>query len=280
LVAALAMAVALGALLSHDAPAPQPLRRLALVPPAGLELATDYAPPFAISRDGRSVVLRAGRPPEPPRLWLRRLDEPASRELSGTEGAWQPFFSPDGRSVGFFAERKLKLVPVDGGGVRDLVEIGGNPRGASWSERGVIVVAPSQTSGLLKVDVRTGAVSELTRIDTAAQERSHRWPHLLPGGELALFTVQSEGASFDDARIEAVRLDDGARHVVAQGGSYPVWSPSGHLLYARQGRIYAARLDPATATRQAAPVTLVDGVGYSPRNGGAQFGVADDGTLV
>jgi serine/threonine-protein kinase len=77
-----------------------------------------------------------------------------------------------------------------------------------------------------------------------------------------------------------VRLEDGARHVVAQGGSYPVWSPSGHLLYARQGRIYAARLDPATATRQAAPATLVEGVGYSPRNGGAQFGVADDGTLV
>jgi len=282
LVAGLAIAVALGVLLApgREAATRAPLRSLALLPGPGLALPADYAPPFAITRDGSCIAFRAGREGEPSRLWVRQLDSPTARELHGTEEARQPFFSPDGRSLGFFADRMLKLVSVEGGPVRSLIEIGGNPRGASWSESGVILVAPSQTSGLLSVDARTGAATELTRIDASAQERSHRWPHVLPGGKLALFTVQPEAASFDDARIEAVRLSDGSRHVVAEGGSHPVFSPSGHLLYARQGRLYGVRLDPGTATRRGVAVPVLDGVAYSPRNGGAQFAVAGDGTLV
>ena len=121
------------------------------------------------------------------------------------------------RGSAFFANRKLSKVPVGGGPVLQLADIGGNPRGAAWAPDGTIVVAPTQTSGLVRVPDGGGKPTPLTTLDKARGESSHRWPDVLPGGQWVLFTVGLEDASFDEARIDAVSLETGERRAGARG---------------------------------------------------------------
>ena len=112
------------------------------------------------------------------RLWLRSLATTSAQPLAGTEGATYPFWSPDSRSVGFFADGKLKVLDI-GGASRTLatVVIG---QGATWNADGVIVFAPSQTSGLMRVSATGGAVTAVTAL--GPQQRGHVAPSFLPDG--------------------------------------------------------------------------------------------------
>jgi len=253
--------------------------RLAFEPPAGLRLPTGYAAPFALAPDGRSLVFVA-RDGSAARLYVRALGQLEARPLAGTEGAWQPFLSPDGRSVAFFADRWLKRASLAGGAPLELVEVGGNPRGGSFAPDGSIVFSASQTSGLSLVGREGGAARELTRPDLARGERSHRWPDVLPGGDLVLFTVDHEGATFDDAHVEVLSLRTGERRRLVEGGSYARYLPGGYLLFARAGRLFAVRFDPARAELLGRPRLVLEGVAYDERNGAAKLAVAGDGTLL
>jgi serine/threonine-protein kinase len=239
-------------------------------------------PALAISPDGTRVVYRTlGAGP----LYTRQLNEAESSAIAGTEGAVTPFFSPDGRWLAFFMGPALKKVSFTGGAVATVAVLPVNAgaqeyRGASWADNDTIVFASSTGAGLFTVPADGGEPKPLTSLDPNAAEMSHRWPHFLPGGKAVLFTVKSTSLeSFDDAQIVVRSLETGAQHPVAQGGSAQ-YLPTGHLVYARAGALYAVRFDATRLVANGAPVKVVDGVITHPNSGAAQFAISQTGTLV
>lgn len=259
-------------------PEPRPLR-LSLELPAGLELSRAYPPPLAIAPAGTPLALVAASA-DGDRLYLRDLGALLPRALAGTEGARQPFFSPDGSWVAFFADRKLSKLPAGGGAVVALAEIGNNPRGATWASDGTVVVSPSQTSGLYRLAAEGGDLEPLTTLDTAAGEVSHRWPEAVPGTSWVLFTVGYEDATFDEAAVAAVSLATGERRPLVADASFGRVVPGGPLLFVRAGRLYAVAVDPATLEVRGTPEALPDTLRYDSRNGAAHLAVAASGAVV
>jgi Tol biopolymer transport system component len=253
--------------------------RLSLDLPPGQRFAEEFPSPFAFAPDGRALAIVA-REGETTEIYERALSGLEVRRIAGTAGGSQPTFAPDGRSLAFFAERKLKRVPRAGGAAQVIAEIGGNPRGASWGEDGTIVVAPQQTSGLFRVPAEGGTLQPLTRLDESADEASHRWPQVLPGGTHALYTVAVEDGTYDEARVEVVSLATGERKRVLDGGAHARYVPSGHLVFVRGGRLLAVPFDAARLESRGIPQVVVEGVRYNPQNGGSHVAVSDVGGLV
>src|SRR5262249_54582040 len=154
---------------------PQPVQSF-LVPPPKMEfhLNGDDAAPIVVSPDGAHIVYGAG-----PLLWVQSLRNGAATPLSGTDNAMLPFWSPDGRSIGFFAAGKLKTKDISGGPVQTLCDAP-RPRGGAWGA-GVIVFAPDVRGGLARVAATGGKPVPLTQLD-ASQHTTHRWPWFLPDG--------------------------------------------------------------------------------------------------
>lgn len=264
---------------SGRGPHPRGVARLSLELPAGLALGSDFSAPFALSPGGSRLAMVASKDGTT-RLYLRKLDRLELVPLPGTEGAWQPFFSPDGRELAFFAERKLKKVPVDGGAVVSLAEIGGNPRGGTWAADGTIVLATSPRSGLARVDARRGGTpTPFTHLDLGRGEGSHRWPQAVPGRPWIVFTTGIHNATFDDARLEAVSLETGERRELLGSGSHGRCA-AGRLFFALSGRLLAAPFDAETMAVRGTPEVVLDGVRYDMRTGGTHAAVSDGGTLV
>lgn len=252
--------------------------RLSLELPAGLDLADDYAPPFAVSPDGSRLAVLATEAGIS-RLYLREVSGLEAVPIAGTEGAWQPFFSPDGRELAFFAERKLKRVSLDDGTVRTIADIDGNPRGASWGSDGTIVLSPGQFSPLYRVEASGGALKPMTHLDFARGEGSHRWPQILPGGRWALATANMDEASFDEAWIEVVALETGERRRVLDGGAYGRYA-AGRLFFVHGSRCLAVPFDLHDMAVHGTPEVVLDGVRFDARNGATHLALSDAGTLV
>ena len=142
-------------------------------------------PAVALSPDGTHLayVARQGGTQQ---LYLRAMDSLEAKPIPGTEGAVNPFFSPDGQWLGFFAGGKLKKISVSGGAALTLGDAA-DPRGASWGSQGMIAFAPTQVAALQQVSDAGGAPQPLTRLEKG--EDSHRWPEFLPGGKAVLFAA-------------------------------------------------------------------------------------------
>jgi serine/threonine-protein kinase len=248
--------------------------------PAGIQIAP--APALAVSPDGRRmayVAIQNGTRI----LYVRDFDQEFAHPMAGTEGADQPFFSPDGRWIGFFAEAKLRKISVAGGAPVTLCDAP-VPRGGSWASDNSIVFAPSSASPLLRVPAAGGAAQPATTLDRTLNEASHRWPHVLPGGEAMLYaagpTVTAGG--WLEAHVIGQSLKTGVRRVLAPHGTYPQFGPSGQMLYLQGGVVYGQAFDSARleVAGDAIPalqyVATLGGI-----NGGAtQFAVSATGTLV
>jgi serine/threonine-protein kinase len=175
-------------------------------------------------------------------LFTRRLDEPKAIRLSGTEGAYAPFFSPDGKWVGFFAQGKLKKTRVDGGEPISLCDASAG-RGASWAENGSIIAALDSLAGLSEVQSEGGEPVPLTTLNPDV-ESTHRWPQVLPGGNAVLFTASLAYGNFEQGRVAVVSLKDRkTRTLIEHAGMYPRYLPSGHLVYVTKGSLVAVPFD-------------------------------------
>ncbi len=281
--AALAIAGIVGIALYARSPSTRtpPLVRASIPLEGQLDFAVQQLA-FAVSPDGTRIVYRTvgGGP-----LRIRQLQDSQSATIAGTEDASTPFFSPDGRWLGFFVGQTLKKVSVTGSAVVTIATLpryvgAQGYRGAAWSDDGMIAFAPSTGAGLFGVSDRGGEAKPLTAIDPRANEAAHRWPHFLPGGKAILFTVKSAHLqSFDDAQIVVRSLQTGEQHAVAQGNSAQ-YLPTGHLVFARAGALYAMPFDVARLAVTGAPVKVVDGIITHPESGGAQVAIAGNGTLV
>ena len=245
--------------------------------PPNEPLVVRSSPMLALSPDGAHLVYAAGRSGSR-QLYLRAMDSLEGEPIPGTEGASTPFFSPDGDWVGFFAEGKLKKVSISGGAPLTLCDAR-NPSGASWGTNDTIVFAPSNISGLWQVSAAGGTPQPLTRLETG--ENRHGWPDLLPGGQVILFTAF--GSGLDTPRIATQQLETGERRVLAEGGAYPRYLPSGYLVYVQQeeapGTLLAAPFDLSRLEVTGTPVPLVESVMQS-NSGAAQYSFSSLGSLV
>jgi len=278
LVAALAVAVVWRGRTTVSAPA---VVRYDVTTPSTTPLNLADYPAIALSPDGSTlafVVLDGGTN----RLFLRRRDEIEARAVPGGEGAGYPLFSPDGRTLAFFAGNELKSFA--GGVVRPIakVEVAINMRGLAWLDNSSLVYPPGNATGLVQVAVNTGEALAVSTVDRAKGERSHRWPSALPGGKAVLFTVglQTSPDDYDGSNIEALVLATGERRVVLKGASMATYVPTGHLLFARDGGLHAVPFDPETLRIREPAVPVVMGVASDRTTGAAHFSVAADGSLA
>ena len=232
-----------------------------------------------LSPDGQTLAFLAWPSGGHRQLFLRPLNQLTATPLVGTDNALSPFFSPDGRWIAFFADGKLKKIPVTGGGAVTLcdVPIG---RGGSWGDDGTIAFAPFNMPGtrLLRVSSDGGVPTPLTTL--AEGEVIQRWPQLLPGGKAVLYTSSSVASNWDNATLVVQPLPTGPRKVVQRGGMYGRYLSSGHLVYVRGGTLVAVPFDLARLEAAGPPVAALEGVVFNSYTGGAQVAVSETGTLV
>jgi len=248
--------------------------------PPGAALVTDDTPtwtvgPLALSPDGRHMVYAAAAG-SGTQLFVRAMDDVTPRALAGTDGAWLPFFSPDGHWVGFFAHGKLKKTRLAGGTPATLADAP-HGTGASWSADGEIVFAPTRSSGLFAVPEAGGTPRRVTTMDRAAGDDVHGWPQVLPGGRAVLFTVIA--FSREASEIALVDLRSGERRLVQEDASFARYVPgpggsAGQLVFVRDGALMAAAFDPSVSAPAGAPLAVLDGVAQG------QFDVSSSGVLV
>lgn len=201
------------------------------------------------------------------RLYTRNLTEQRGRAINGTEGAYAPFFSPDGNWVGFFAGGRLQKVSVHGG---SPIPICNAPlgRGAAWTPDGWIIASLTATSGLHRISADGGSPEPLTLLTGA--ELTHRWPQLLPGTQYVFFTSNSRTSEFQNANIELLSLADRSRTILHRGGTFGRYLQSGHLAWVSTGGMFAAPFD-VRRKQLGVGALVLDDVEYSMLNGGAQF---------
>jgi len=257
---------------------PQPVSHLVISLPPGQQLgASDRGPAVALSPDGTHLAYLA-RQNGTQQLYLRAMDSLEARPLPGTEGAVNPFFSPDGQWVGFFESGKLKKVSVTGGAALTLGDIGATPSGASWGSQGMIIFAPTLVGVLQQVSDAGGTTQPLTRREKG--EVSHRWPEFLPGGKAVLFAAGTINNNWTNAHVVVQSLGTGERRNLVQGGMYPRFAPSGHLVYAQGGSLMAVPFDAQRLAVTGAAVPVVEGVLQSAFSGAAQYSFSSTGSLV
>ena len=259
---------------------PARLVALSVAAPANHVLASDETPVLDLSRDGTRLAFEA-EGPEGRQIFLRRIDRAEVTPVEGTRGASQPFFSPDGRSLAFYINGRIRKVALDGGAVSDVTSVN-SYRGATWTESGWIVFTQTYASGLFKVRESGGRAEPLTTLDHAHGERTHRWPAAIPGTPWVLFSVggTSSPNSYDDARIEVVNVETGERKKVFDGAWMARFAPPATLLVQLRGSLIAVPFDAERAERTGSEKVVLESAGGEASSGAGYFAAAAGGALA
>ena len=256
----------------------QPTTRSSVHFPVSLLPNQTLMPQVTVSPDGKRLVY-VGRIGGTNRLYLRELDQLSARELPETKGASYPFFSPDGQSIGFGDGDKLKTLLLDGGKPENLCEISGL-LGGCWGADGNIYFAPSASSGLRRISAEGSEGREpevLTYPKSEESEFCHWWPELLPGGEALLFTIWR--SDLDDFIIAILSLGTGDWKTLIVGGSHARYVPTGHIIYAQAGALWATVFDLKRLKLGESRRCVVESLNQSIYNGYAPFSFSEDGML-
>jgi serine/threonine-protein kinase len=243
---------------------------------------------MAISSDSSFIIYSAIEenpgPQAKSQLFLHRMDQDEAKVIPGTEGGISPFLSPDNRWVGFWADKKLKKVPVEGGVPRELCDIRQSLLGANWGNNHSIVFADGERSGLRLISDDGGRPETLTKPDPKLLELGHRLPFWLPDEKAVLFTVMKQ--RWDRRpKVYLFRMDTHKWHKVLEDAADARYIP-GQLVFLRQGKLMAVRFDLSTLTVIGEPEPFKENVmqAFSDHAGlhssAGQFAVSDTGTLV
>jgi eukaryotic-like serine/threonine-protein kinase len=243
--------------------------------PVAPEIRLDITTPWtrsasiAVSPDGSKVVF-VGTSDGQSKLWLRSIDSSEARPLAGTERGLAPFWSPNGRSIGFFADGRLKRVDIAGGSPQTLAP-GGVPLGGAWNSDGTILFGNNPGGAILRTSAAGGDFTPATRIGSAEQ-RGHAFPSFLPDGRHFLFfaigSPSTRGAyigQLDDLNTTRLFGSDGPA----------VYFPTGHLLFVRDQKVWAHAFDPVRRELQGEPFAVVENVG-----GGTTLSASAGGTIA
>ncbi|HKY31171.1 MAG TPA: protein kinase [Candidatus Polarisedimenticolia bacterium] len=248
--------------LGPQAPA-APVVRFTVAPEEGL--GSDSS--LALSPDGRHLVYEADSGGLRT-LWLRSMDSLDGRKLQGTEQGTLPFWSPDGKSLGFFAAGKLKRIDLAGGAVRTICAAP-DGRGGSWAPDGTIVFTPHFTEPLYRVPAGGGVPVPLTALRRDKGETSHRWPHLLPDGRRFLFLTRA--GDMEKEWIHVASLDGGEPRPVFQASSSVAVVP-GWIVFVRERTLFAQPFDTVGAVLEGEPVGLAENIEHAGEAGPTRYG--------
>jgi eukaryotic-like serine/threonine-protein kinase len=289
-VALVALAGAIAMLATRGLPAAQvQASQFAILPPEKASFSPDSTAQ-AISPDGRQLVFAASGADGASQLWVRPFDALSARPLPGTYDGTLPFWSPDSRSIGFFARGKLKRIDAAGGAAQTLADAS-VPFGGTWNRDGVIVFAPNVGSPILRLPAGGGAPTPVTTFDQSRHDAVHSAPFFLPDGRHFMFAATSSpnnGSTFVGS------LDSTDVKLVLRGVIAAQYSPPGYLVFVRESTLMAQPFD-ATRIATSGDAVPISGVGdgiTSPdgkltkrnpagvRPFGAGFGVSETGSLV
>jgi Tol biopolymer transport system component/predicted Ser/Thr protein kinase len=248
--------------------------RFLIAPPAGVLFTHDVvATNMAISPDGRHLAFVASSQGRR-RIWLRDLDVVSARPLEGTESGSSPFWSPDSRSLGFFADRKLKRLAISGGAPQAITEANGGS--ACWGPDETILLMDIAREGIFRVPAGGGAVAEVTHFDKKRGDIWHAWPSFLPDGRHFLYTVWFgyKGS------IRLGSLEQGDLGELLPVPSRALFASEGYLLYVSEGALLARPFDPKGLRLSGDPLTVAGRVPYFAITGGADFAVSQTGALA
>jgi Tol biopolymer transport system component len=252
--------------------------RFTLDPPEGTSIAGGpAAPQSAVSPDGRNVAIATRDPDGKGAIWVRPLDGVEARALEGTENAEFPFWSPDGRYLGFFANGQLKKIDTLLGSHQVLCDAPpGSTPGAAWGPDGVILFGGPE--GISRISASGGEPSLVTRTDRSRGETSHYFPQFLPDGSRFLFLLLS---SKEEARgIHVGSLDSQDTRFLLGTKLRAAYAEPGYILFLREGTLFARGLDVSDLEWRDEPVRIAESLAYNSANGRTTFSVSETGVLA
>jgi serine/threonine protein kinase len=272
------IALLLGAAYLNLALRPAPAVRSFILPPSGTSFVTSspLSGPPVLSPDGTRLAFSA-RDDKGTMLYIRPLTSVTAQPLAGTEDAGFPFWSPDGREVGFFAGGKLKKIDASGGPPQILCDatVG---RGGAWSKGGVIVFAAGGWEPLLRVSAAGGAAEPASKLDVSRAENSHRWPSFLPDGDHFLFLARSSRGIQENA-LYIGSLGSLNAKLLMKGESTAIYVPD-YLLFLRNQTLMAQPFNARRLEITGPPVPIAEHVAYTAGTNRPIFSASDNGTLV
>jgi Tol biopolymer transport system component len=265
--------------MEHTAPA-QVTRTIISAPPGTrLQITGDDAGPPAVSPDGTMLVFTAVGGGGGKRLWLRHFDEFSARPLAGTDDASYPFWSPDNRSIGFYASAKLRRLDLATGSIVTLADGATSARGGAWSSSGVILYQRDYASPLYRVSETGGAVQAVTVLDTT-METTHRFPQFMPDGKHFIYlSANHRDADGSDSGIYFGSTDGGKPVRVMSSKSSATYA-NGFLLFVRDSTLMAQEFDPASGATRGEPRATRDAVHFDRSTWNAPISASANGVLV
>ena len=261
-------------------PTPAPSIRTVINPPAKttINLAGDTAGPPVISPDGSSIAFTASSSDSKTLLWLRPVNSLEAREVAGTENATFPFWSPDGRSIGFFADGKLKTVEIESGSTQTVADAPFG-RGGAWGADGVIVFSAGTQTPLTRINASGSTPVPATTLDKN-QHTSHRWPFFLPDGKHFVYiAIHHDPSKQANNTLYYASLDGRENRPLFRSQSNAVYA-DGYLLFARGDQLLAQAFNPANGTLSGEPQSAVRGVVNDISTWHMDASGSNDGLLV
>jgi len=228
-----------------------------------------------LSPDGRLLAFAATNSSGESWLWVRPLGSMSARALPDTEGASQPFWSPDSRSIGYFSKRKLKKIEVSSGTSQTVCDAT-QDNGGTWNRDGVIIFSP--TTELYRVSAAGGDPTRLTTLDSSHRELLHSWPYFLPDGRHFLYLVYS--AQQQTRGIYLGSLDSKVTQRLVLADSSAAYAAPGYLLFMREGTLLAQPFDPKRFRLGSQAFAVTQHVAYSIHSVRGAFSASDTGVLA
>jgi serine/threonine protein kinase len=277
--AAVGAATGIFAIRRYRGAVPRNLTQFSIAMPEGEVLRASFERHLAISPDSNHIAYSGDN------FYIRPLRDLKAVKVEGaaaTEGD-APFFSPDSRSLGFVLFEpniRIQRMALSGGAPTNVCRVG-SVAGQTWADDDNIYFVSQMPGGMLGVPASGGQPKEVAKIDFASGEHQHRDPCALPGGKAVLFTVaNADTETFDDAHIAVLSFQTGQKKVLVEPGMHPRYSPSGHLVYARNGNLFAVRFDPQRLEVQGQPFTVLEGALMSRNTGAANYDISAGGDLI
>ena len=270
-----ALAIAVVYLPRRQAVTPVPVISFSIYPPEGTRFPRGTAE-MALSPDGTGLVFVALSADGNRHLWIRRFDSVDARAVEGAEGASYPFWSADGRSIGFFAHGKLLRI-AEHGGSSQIVCDRAQPRGGTWNRDGTILFS-GDSGAIQRVAVTGGVATAVTTLDISRKEGAHLWPAFLPDGRRFLYVART--GDREQMAVYQGSLDSPETHHVLAGESNV--GPAGGYLFLLNSRSLIAHVyDPDRAEVVGDPIGVAERLLFdSPQRSGAAFAVSANGTLA